>query len=76
MKNIFKVLPLSALIVSATLLTACGGGGGSDSTTPTTLTGTFKDSNVSGLNYTFGSTSGLTNELGQFNLNPCSITLK
>lgn len=67
MQKIVHKLPLAAAIVSATLLTACGGGGGSDGTTPTTLTGTFKDSNVSGLNYTCGSTSGLTNELGQFN---------
>ncbi len=68
MQKIVRKLPLAAVIVSASLLAACGGGG--DTTTSSseqTLVGTFKDSNVSGLNYSCGTYTSITNELGQFN---------
>lgn len=60
----------SILLLSA-IVTACGGGGGGggDNSFPP-LTGTFYDSEVSGLRYRAEKYSGTTNSLGQFTYYP------
>ena len=64
-KNTLKMLLVTT---STILLTACGGGGGGDSTpAATTVTGTFVDDPVQGLDYNCSSgTTGITNEKGEY----------
>src|SRR5262245_32940374 len=69
-----KVVPKSIVIAGlGAVLQACGGGGGGDGVAtvppgegPALGTGVFKDSNVTGLNYTSGSHSGVTAQDGSF----------
>lgn len=64
--NSLKSVSKTIVIISLFGLAACGGGGGSGSSTPVTATGVFKDSNVSGMNYTSGSQEGTTGTDGSF----------
>lgn len=58
------MLKINGLIAVSLLgLTACGGGGGSSTVISD---GVFKDSNVSGLGYAYGDTTGVTTQLGGF----------
>ena len=59
----------SILLLSA-IVTACGGGGGGGDNSFPPLTGTFYDSEVSGLRYRAEKYSGTTNSLGQFTYYP------
>ena len=58
-----KSLKFATATLVLSVLTACGGGG---STTPVTKTGYFIDSAVAGLEYTSGSTTGITGADGSF----------
>lgn len=57
-----------AIVASAALLVGCGGGSSNDDTTTPveTATGYYVDSAVSGVSYTCGSQSGLTQDNGAF----------
>jgi hypothetical protein len=57
---------LCSVVLSITALTGCGGGGGSDSSSAATKTGYFIDSAVAGLEYSSGSTTGITGADGSF----------
>lgn len=68
---------LSLLLSAAICVSACGGGGGGGSAAPPpppppsppplSLTGQFKDANVSGLSFSTTTHSGITNAMGVFN---------
>ena len=60
-----KVRWLFLLLMSLTLITACGGGG-DDFVGQPVLTGVFTDGPVAGLRYTTATLSGTTNDQGQF----------
>jgi hypothetical protein len=55
-----------SILCSLFLLIACGGGGGGGDDTPTTANGVFKDNNISGISYTSGAQSGITDNDGNF----------
>lgn len=57
---------LCSVVLSITALTGCGGGGGSDPSSAATKTGYFIDSAVAGLEYSSGSTTGITGADGSF----------
>ncbi len=69
-----QLYPFATAIVLVSLLTACGGGGGDGGAVPPTppppppptQSGSFKDSNVSGLSFSSGSASGVTDAAGRF----------
>jgi hypothetical protein len=64
-----KCLVWAMVFLLNAMLLACGGGGGGGSTavTPTSATGVFKDSNVSGLDYaTSSGQTGITDQYGQY----------
>jgi len=57
---------LSVAVTSIFGLSGCGGGGGGSTSTDDTLTGTFVDAPVQGLNYSTATQSGLTDSNGNF----------
>lgn len=64
-----KPLSLLTALGLAAMVSACGGGGGGDAaapSSPTVLTGYFKDSSVEGLSYQTTTQSGTTGANGQF----------
>jgi hypothetical protein len=68
MKNLTK-FNLSLALISTLSLVGCGSGGGDDApaVAPSTTTGVFIDSPVSGLSYTCSSGAvGVTNALGEY----------
>ncbi|MDD4950693.1 hypothetical protein [Sulfuricurvum sp.] len=64
--NVNKALTLAASVAVALVVTGCGGGSSSSAAPATTLTGTFVDSPVVGLDYNCTSTNGITDENGSF----------
>jgi hypothetical protein len=61
--NAANLISLSTLSLA---LVACGGGGSGSDTSNTSLTGTFIDNFVSGINYQTDTLSGTTNSTGEF----------
>jgi hypothetical protein len=62
-----RMIQMVALLITAMLFACSGGSGSSDTSSPTAATGVFKDSNVSGLQYTTSSgQSGVTDASGHY----------
>lgn len=62
-----RMIQMVALLTTAMLFACSGGSGSSDTSSPTAATGVFKDSNVSGLQYTTSSgQSGVTDASGHY----------
>jgi len=62
--QLYKLTAIFALALVG--LVGCGGGGGGGSSSPATKTGYFIDSAVEGMEYTSGSTTGITGADGSF----------
>jgi len=65
-RRAFRTVGFALGAAAILALPACGGGGGGGSDQPQTVTGYFKDANVSGINYTAGDKSGTTDASGRF----------
>ena len=62
-----RMIQMVALLATVMLCACSGGSGSSDTSSPTAKTGVFKDSNVSGLQYTTSSgQSGVTDASGHY----------
>lgn len=62
MRSLYSIL----LTLSVVLFNGCGGGGGSSTATSTNVSGYLIDSAISGVDYTCGSITGVTDSSGKF----------
>ncbi|MCK5110870.1 MAG: DUF1566 domain-containing protein [Arcobacteraceae bacterium] len=66
--NYTRIIYSSLFIILTALFSGCGGGGGgtSEGSAGTAISGIFEDSPVSGLEYSYGSTTSITDASGKF----------